>query len=146
MRFDSCWSSTSWTLPAHVSLFTGLDDPTHGVIDEGFRIDPQHRTLAEHLTAAGYRCRGVYSGPFLDARFGFDRGFEAWRSARISETELVAEVEAWKQRRVAAGAPEPSSEEVTALRRQAANWDVTGHRLNEQALRDLEDLAASERP
>lgn len=146
VRYDSCWSSSSWTLPAHVSLFTGLDDPGHGVIDEAFRIDPAHRTLAEHLTAAGFQCRGVFSGPFLEGRFGFDRGFESWRTGRISETELVGEIEAWKQRRVAAGQAEPSTEEIQALRRQAANWDVTGHRVNEQALRDLEELAAGGRP
>jgi arylsulfatase A-like enzyme len=146
LRFDSCWSSSSWTLPAHASLFTGLDDPAHGLIDPAFRIDPAHSTLAEHLTASGYRCRGVYSGPFLDARFGFDRGFESWRSGQISETELVGEIEAWKQRRSASGREEPSSEEILAMRRQAANWDVTGHRVNEQALQDLEDLAASNRP
>lgn len=146
LRFDACWSSSSWTLPAHASLFTGLDDPAHGLIDPSFRIDPAHATLAEHLTAAGFRCRGVYSGPFLDARFGFDRGFESWRSAQISETELVGEVEAWKQRRSENGRAEPSNEEVQAMRRQAANWDVTGHRVNQQALRDLEDLAASDRP
>ncbi|MCH2101039.1 MAG: sulfatase [Planctomycetes bacterium] len=146
LRFDSCWSSTSWTLPAHVSLFTGLDDVAHGVIDDDFRIDPQHQTLAEHLTAAGYRCRGIFSGPFLEARFGMNRGFESWRSARISETELVAEVEAWEGRRIAAGAPAPTASEVKALRRQAANWDVTGHRINEQALRDLEELHASAHP
>ena len=146
LRFDSCWTSTSWTLPAHASLFTGLDDVGHGVIDDAFRIDPQHQTLAEHLTAAGYRCRGIYSGPFLDGRFGIDRGFESWRSARISETELVAEVEAWEQRRIDSGAPAPTRSEIEALRRQAANWDVTGHRLNEQALRDLEELHATERP
>jgi arylsulfatase A-like enzyme len=146
MRFDACWSSSSWTLPAHVSLFTGLDDPSHGVIDSAFRIDPAHATLAEHLTAAGYRCRGVFSGPFLDPRFGFDRGFESWRSGQISETELVAEIEAWKQRRSDNRREDPSSEEVLAMRRQAANWDVTGHRVNEQALRDLDDLAAGGRP
>lgn len=146
LRFDACWSSSSWTLPAHVSLFTGLDDPSHGVVDPNFRIDPTHSTLAEHLSASGFRCRGVYSGPFLDARFGFNRGFESWRSAQISETELVGEVEAWKQRRSENGRDEPSSEEILSMRRQAANWDVTGHRVNEQALRDLEELAASDRP
>lgn len=146
IRFDSCWSSTSWTLPSHVALFTGLDDPTHGVVDDRFRVDPAHQTLAEHLSASGYRCRGIFSGPYLEGRFGFDRGFESWRSARISETELVAELEAWKQRRVEGGAPEPTIEEIEALRRQAANWDVTGHRINDQALQELEDLAATDRP
>jgi arylsulfatase A-like enzyme len=146
LRFDACWSSSSWTLPAHASLFTGLDDPGHGLIDPAFRIDPAHSTLAEHLSASGFRCRGVYSGPFLDARFGFDRGFETWRSGQISETELVGEVEAWKKRRSDSGREEPSGVEILTMRRQAANWDVTGHRVNEQALRDLDDLAASARP
>lgn len=146
LRYESAWSSTSWTLPAHVALLTGLDDPAHGVVDQGFAIDPAHSTLATHLTAAGYRCRGVYSGPFLHERWGFDRGFESWRSAMISPTEVTAEIEQWARDRVARGLPEPSAEEREQLRRYAPNWSTTGRRVNEHALRDLEELAAGDRP
>lgn len=145
-RFDSFWATSSWTLPSHVSLFTGLDCLSHAVHHQRFKIDPQHRTLAEHLQQAGYRCHGVFSGPFLDGRYGFQRGFDVYRSAQISSGELADELDRWRQRRVDAGFPEPTDEEIEHVRRQAKNWDSTGARVNQAALQALDDLSAGERP
>lgn len=76
--FEVATSSSSWTLPAHAALFTGLPDSAHGV-DRGSRtLAPERRTLAEALQAAGYRTAGVWSGPLLDPRFGFGQGFDAY--------------------------------------------------------------------
>lgn len=77
--FEVATSTSSWTLPAHASLFTGLPPFVHGV-DRGSRnLGAARRTLAESLKAAGYRTLGVWSGPLLDPRFGFDQGFDAYR-------------------------------------------------------------------
>src|SRR5262249_52867050 len=31
---ERCWTTTSWTLPAHLSMLTGLDVSAHGVCDD----------------------------------------------------------------------------------------------------------------
>jgi arylsulfatase A-like enzyme len=72
-----------WTLPSHVSLFTGLDALRHGVN----QVDPVPRSLkmmAQWLRAAGYATVAVTGGAYLSAGYGFDRGFDsfaAWPAA-----------------------------------------------------------------
>ena len=68
VTFDQSWSTTSWTLPAHMSLMTGLTDISHGVIEDSFRKDPQHTTLAQFFSAQGYATGGFFSGPYLDSK------------------------------------------------------------------------------
>jgi arylsulfatase A-like enzyme len=69
-------SSTSWTLPAHSALFTGLADELHKVTDQGRALSPQLPTLAGRLAAAGFDTGAVVSGPFLHPRFGLASGFD----------------------------------------------------------------------
>ncbi|MEB2284482.1 MAG: hypothetical protein B6D46_03050 [Polyangiaceae bacterium UTPRO1] len=75
-RFTTVISPTSWTLPAHVSLLTALPPEIHGVSEDRFRLGPSTVTLAEVLRRQGYATAGFVSGPYLDAGYGFDRGFD----------------------------------------------------------------------
>ena len=68
-------SSTSWTLPAHAALFTGLVDDLHKVTDPSRSLAPEVPTLAARLAEAGFATGAVVSGPFLLPRFGLGRGF-----------------------------------------------------------------------
>lgn len=76
--FENAISSTSWTLPAHAALFTGLADSIHGCTDTDKRLDPTRHTLAERLGAAGYATAGFFSGPYLHPVFGLGQGFETY--------------------------------------------------------------------
>jgi arylsulfatase A-like enzyme len=78
IRFAAAYSTTSWTLPAHAALFTGLFDVSHGLIDKTLRLGEQHETLAELLRAQGYQTAGFFSGPFLHPSFGVAQGFETY--------------------------------------------------------------------
>ena len=49
VQFENAISTTSWTLPAHAALFTGLYDSAHGLVDNGQRLAENHVTLAEVL-------------------------------------------------------------------------------------------------
>jgi arylsulfatase A-like enzyme len=80
VRFESAVSTTSWTLPAHAALFTGLYDSTHGLVDNGQRLAPGLATLAERLAQAGYHTAGFFGGPYLHPTFGLGDGFEVWQS------------------------------------------------------------------
>ena len=47
--FEQAVSSTSWTLPAHAAMFTGLADSVHGCTDTDRSLVSGHTTLAERL-------------------------------------------------------------------------------------------------
>jgi arylsulfatase len=118
VRFANAVSTTSWTLPAHAALFTGLWDSTHGLVDNGLRLSDDHLTLAELLRARGYATAGFYGGPYLHPTFGLAQGFEQWTSC-MSRTE-TSDASA----RIAAGSP-----------RSGAHADVTGPRTREAVAR-----------
>lgn len=73
-------STTSWTLPSHAAMLTGLYDSAHGLVDNGLRLAEEHVTLAEVLGGAGYQTAGFFGGPYLHPTFGFGQGFETYES------------------------------------------------------------------
>lgn len=75
LRFDRAYAAANYTLPSHMSMFTGLDPAEHGVVRMFTRLSPEVPTLAEALAAAGYPGEADHEGVFVAARFGFDRGF-----------------------------------------------------------------------
>lgn len=101
--FKNAISTSSWTLPAHASMFTGKFVTTHGA-----RKDPEAETnlgqaitgiglhghksrsvtkeevlLAQHLKEAGYQTGGVVSGPWLKKVFGLHTGFDFYDDDEI---------------------------------------------------------------
>ena len=91
VRFADCVSTTSWTLPSHLSLLTGLEISAHGVCDDRLWNRPEGAGLplrgtfaAEVLSAAGWRTAGFYSSLFLEAHWGFAPGFELYE--RVGHT------------------------------------------------------------
>ncbi len=96
VRFRRAWSTSSWTLPAHASLFSGLYPSRHGAHYDpsgatvlgsvvGFpvarygragRLADDVTTLAELLAARGYRTGAFVSGPWLHRGFGLLQGFQ----------------------------------------------------------------------
>jgi len=84
--FDHAFSTSSWTLPAHASLFTGLYPIEHGATQEHTRLEAAAPTLAEILRSRGYLTFGVSANPVVSAHSGLARGFdsflETWRMPR----------------------------------------------------------------
>ncbi|MBI1849354.1 MAG: sulfatase [Planctomycetes bacterium] len=79
VRFRTAISTTSWTLPAHAALLTGLPDYVHGCLDNGFKLDDERTTtLAALFRKSGYRTAGFASGPYLAPMFGFKQGFDEY--------------------------------------------------------------------
>ncbi len=83
--FEQAIAGSSWTLPSHAELFTGLPPILHGVHDDGRRIDPAHPTLGEYLNQYGLHTAGVFSGWYLAGAYGFERGFESYGCALSQE-------------------------------------------------------------
>ena len=77
--FERALAAAPITLPAHVSLMTGLYPFTHGVRDNGaFSLADTVPTLAATLHAQGYRTAAFVSAFVLDRRFGLARGFDTY--------------------------------------------------------------------
>jgi arylsulfatase A-like enzyme len=76
--YEDVISSSNWTLPAHVSLFTGRRPRGHGVIHHGFQLDPEIPTLTEHLREVGYRSTAFVTHANVSRLHGLDVGFDEW--------------------------------------------------------------------
>lgn len=73
--FTQAISTSSWTLPSHASLFTGLSPHQHGA--HGDRLRTQDATIAEVFAAHGYRTAGFTANTIMtQRRTGLDRGFQ----------------------------------------------------------------------
>jgi arylsulfatase A-like enzyme len=75
--FENAVAQLPGTLPSHMSIFTGLYPPEHGVYPEA-ALSPLVRTLPEVLRAEGFRTGGHVEGGYVAGRYGFARGFEEW--------------------------------------------------------------------
>ena len=80
--FRNAYSTSSWTMPAHMSLFTSLYPSFHKLEQadklRGIRLDDSEKTLAQLLKGSGYATAGFVAHTFLDAEWGFDRGFDIY--------------------------------------------------------------------
>jgi len=83
IRFDRAYSTSTWTLAAHASLFTGLLPTTHQATQENLRLDRELDTLAELLGAAGYETAAFTNNSWIsvvtELAQGFDHLSAMWR-------------------------------------------------------------------
>jgi arylsulfatase A-like enzyme len=103
--FEDATSTAPWTLPAHLSLLTGLYPSGHGVRTHRHRLPDDVPTLATVLAANGFDCAAFINAFFLGDRFGYARGFQPYRylaesHARTGQTpKLVGGATDWASRR-----------------------------------------------
>src|SRR4051794_21469270 len=83
MVFRNAWSHSPLTLPSHLSVFTGLLPPEHGVRDNaGYHFDAAaHQTLAAVLRQNGYRTGAAVSAYVLRGATGAASGFDDYDDA-----------------------------------------------------------------
>jgi arylsulfatase A-like enzyme/predicted negative regulator of RcsB-dependent stress response len=81
--FRNAYTHVPLTLPAHVSLFTGVLPPDHGVRDNlGYHLDSaRHATVAQILKAQGYATGAAVSAYVLRAATGVGAGFDFYDDA-----------------------------------------------------------------
>ena len=81
--FEDAWSQCPLTLPSHVSIFTGLLPPSHGVRNNiGYRLDAdRHPTLARLLKARGYATGASVSAWVLRRTTGLGDSFDFYDDA-----------------------------------------------------------------
>ncbi len=107
-RFDRAYSVSCWTLPAHVSLFTGEPPNVHKAQQLDARVNAALPLLAEDLRAAGYQTAGFSNNVWISTRNGLARGFDhfvdrwqrrARRADAPEEDPTVADLREWLARR-----------------------------------------------
>ncbi len=76
--FENAIAPTSWTLPSHASMFTGLLPHQHGA-DKDQPIDPSWWTISEVLSGRGYETAGFSSNLCWGLMgWGMGNGFELY--------------------------------------------------------------------
>jgi arylsulfatase A-like enzyme len=108
--FENTISTTTWTLPAHISMLTGLLPEVHQVINDGNRLSEQVRLCSEILKERGYVTTAFVSGPYMHSEFGFNRGFDFYDDhtiyhptlrdshSGITSPKINSRVKAWLKR------------------------------------------------
>lgn len=84
-RFDRAYSCSSWSLPAHASLFTGVPPRVHRGDQTSQVVSSALPLLSEELRALGYRTGAFSANTWMGPKTGLERGFETFRdlSSRI---------------------------------------------------------------
>lgn len=118
--FKNTVSTTSWTLPAHISLFTSMDIMVHGVVGDGASLYKEIGTLAQVLKQSGYRTAAFCSSPYMNPAFGFNRGFDLYHNIDLDSPGFEDTII-------------PQAEE-----RDAVHDDITSPRITELASEWLE--------
>ena len=84
-------SVSSWTLPTHMSMMTGLMPSLHGV-SQKYKLSSSVPYLPEILADNGYQTFGVAAGDYVSQEWGFERGFDVYRMLiRRRAREIVDE-------------------------------------------------------
>jgi arylsulfatase A-like enzyme len=69
-------STSSWTLPAHLSLLTSADPAAHGGVDMQHGFNHRLPTLAATLKKAGFATEAITSHLYVSSVYGADDGFD----------------------------------------------------------------------
>lgn len=80
VRFKNSYSSAPWTLPSHMSMFTGLPPSVHKIDFDIKVLDKSIKTFPELLKEKGYSTGGFISAVYLKHIYGYDRGFDVYKA------------------------------------------------------------------
>jgi arylsulfatase A-like enzyme len=69
-------STSSWTLPAHLSMLTSVDPGVHGGVDHEHRFNARLETLPGALKRAGWATHAVTSHLYVSSAYGLESGFD----------------------------------------------------------------------
>ena len=106
--FEQAISTSTWTLPAHASMLTGMNPMRHGAIRairDGARgvIEADATLVSEVAAEAGIETAAFTGGGFVDAEFGFARGFDRYDTDTKATERFVGTFEraaGWMQARL----------------------------------------------
>ena len=95
IRYSRAYAPAPWTLPSHVTLFTGLPPRAHGVDWRNPQVPDSLLMLAEALSLAGYQTRGYSENPWVSKTFNLAQGFEEFAQPGHDSPPLEIKVRRW---------------------------------------------------
>jgi arylsulfatase A-like enzyme len=86
-----CYATSNWTLPSHLSLFTGLLPRAAGLgpeVPAGWVVRTHaDRSIASVLRSRGYETSGLTANPWVTRNHGFAEGFDRYIRVRRSRRD-----------------------------------------------------------
>lgn len=84
---ERCYATSNWTLPSHLSMFTGTLPNAAGLMTPG--VTPAQameasigRSFVPALKADGFTTYGVSTNAWVRSNLGFSHGFDRWQDIR----------------------------------------------------------------
>jgi len=75
--FKNCIANSPWTLPSHISMFTGLYPTQNNLLNDEFdHLNKKIPVLPEILKELGYHTLCFTENAFISKIYGFHRGFD----------------------------------------------------------------------
>ena len=99
--FTHALAQASWTLPSHMTMFTGLYPSVHGCVTSPTwtgavdRLSETWTTLPEILSQFGYTTAAFTDGEFVGPTFGFDQGFDICDDSGGGIDDIAPRAIAW---------------------------------------------------
>lgn len=88
VRFHWARSTSPWTLPSHMTMFSGFMSTSHHVVDDTVRLDSRIPVLPELMKESGWLTGGFVSSLYVSEVFGFDRGFDKFEDFDLHTERL----------------------------------------------------------
>lgn len=85
--YERTYAPAPWTIPSHLSLFTGLYPLQVMEKKTSFHLNESFKTLSEIFKESGYRTVAFSSNALISKKFGFDRGFERFFQMWLPDPE-----------------------------------------------------------
>lgn len=105
--FEWAFAQGPNTPPSQASILTGLYPSSHGRIVNKDKVADQAETLAEVLSAAGYRTAAFVDGGLMAAGFGLEQGFDSYDDNGGGIEIIWPKVAAWLDRELASSGESP---------------------------------------
>lgn len=76
VAFTRCYAPSTWTLPAHATLYSQQSPMAHGVVRRGESLGAGQASLLDGARENGYLTAMFSENPTFSRRLGFDRGVD----------------------------------------------------------------------
>lgn len=79
-RFEWAQVPGTWSMPSHASLLTGVYPPVHKATAHEAKLSKDVAFIAEEMKKKGYKTAIFSSNGYVSGRWGFERGWDAYRN------------------------------------------------------------------
>ncbi|MBZ0270797.1 sulfatase, partial [bacterium] len=90
-RFANAYTTAPWTLPAYVSMLSGLYPADHGAVRDDTFPKMGVTLIAERLREAGFKTAAFVTNPYLTKQRGFGQGFDSFVVVPGGDSSAAAE-------------------------------------------------------